>query len=119
MPFRPEQHFRRRRNVIYALTEAIRRIYGARSQDGAYPLGAFYTENINRTLWEHVGGICYRPTHELDLDGRSVDENTVIAFMSSIESGETIHIQEGEVVSWEPIPDPEASELQSWRSGSM
>jgi hypothetical protein len=42
MPFRPTPSHRRNiPGVIYALTEAIRRTFGCRAGDGAYPLGAF------------------------------------------------------------------------------
>ena len=119
MPFRPEPCFRRKQSVIYPLTEAIRRLYGPRPEDGAYPLGAFYTENISNSLWEHMGGISYRPTSDLDLDGRPVQEETVDAFMHSIQSGEPVQIADGIRVNWQPIPNHEATELESWRAGGM
>lgn len=110
MLFRPEPPHRRRQNVIYPLTEAIRRLYVAQPT-GAYPLGAFYTENISNTLWRSLGGIWYEANSGLDLDNRAIDEETVLVFMQSIQSGESVELPGRVIVGWERIPDSEANEL--------
>jgi hypothetical protein len=112
MPYRPMPNFRRNiRGVIYPLTEAVRRIYGNRSTDGAYPLGAFYPINVSSSVWSSAGGIWYVPECEIDLSERNPREESVQAFMQSIMSGETVELPSGILVTWERIPSSEASSL--------
>ncbi|MCC5871724.1 MAG: hypothetical protein JJU22_04950 [Gammaproteobacteria bacterium] len=112
MPFRPEPSFRRNVNgVIIPLTEAIRRKYGARESDGAYPLGAFYPTNVSKRTWRHAGGIWYVPVSEADLEARRFNEAVVAAFMRCIDSGEACTLPSRKVVSWEEIPPAEARGL--------
>ncbi len=105
-------NFRRNiRGVIYPLTEAVRRVYGCRSTDGAYPLGAFYPVNVSSSVWNSVGGIWYIPESEIDLNERNPREESVLAFMQSIASGEPVELPSGVLVTWESIPASEASYL--------
>lgn len=108
MPYRPMPDSRRNiRGVIYPLTEAIRRLYGCRSTDGAYPLGAFYSINISTSVWRSAGGIWYIPASENDLNERNPREESVVAFMLSISSGEPVELPSGVMVTWERIPTHE------------
>lgn len=110
-------NFRRNiRGVIYPLTEAIRRLYGRRPRDGAYPLGAFYPVNVSKSVWDSAGGIWYIPESEMDLDERNPREEIVLAFMRSITSGEPVELPSGVLVTWERIPASEASSLQEVRA---
>lgn len=112
MPFRPMPNFRRNiRGVIYPLTEAIRRLYGSRPSDGAYPLGAFYPVNVSSSVWNSAGGIWYVPQSEADLNERNPREESVLAFMESISSGASVELPSGVLVTWEMMPASEASSL--------
>ncbi|MCE9793608.1 MULTISPECIES: hypothetical protein [Shewanella] len=112
MPYRPMPNFRRNiRGVIYPLTEAIRRLYGCRSSDGAYPLGVFYPVNVSTSVWSSAGGIWYIPESEFDLNERNPREESVLAFMRSIFSGEPVELPSGVLVTWENIPASEAGSL--------
>lgn len=112
MPYRPMPNFRRNiRGVIYPLTEAVRRLYGSRSTDGAYPLGAFYPINVSTSVWSSAGGIWYAPESEIDLNERNPREETVLAFMQSIMSGEPVELPSGILVTWERIPSSEENSL--------
>lgn len=109
--------FRRNiKGVIYPLTEAIRRIYGSRSTDGAYPLGAFYPINVSSSAWSSAGGIWYVPEPETDLSERNPREESVLAFMQSITSGEPVELPSGIVVTWERIPATEVRLLPEARA---
>lgn len=112
MPFRPTPSFRRNiQEVIYPLTEAVRRVYGNRQVDGAYPLGAFYPINVSKTAWIHAGSIWFIPESEEKLDGRNPREEVVLSFISSIESGESVELPGGNLVTWERISESEAVAL--------
>ena len=117
MPYRPEPaHRRNRQGVIYPLTEAVQRLYGARPEDGAYPLGAFYPINVSNSIWRCTGGVWYVANSETELAARNPREETVLAFMKSIQSGESVELPSGISVCWERIPDHEASELRDHSS---
>lgn len=112
MPFRPTaEHRKNIRGVIYPLTEAIRRLYGTRVVDGAYPIGVFYTINIDSHVWLQVEGVWYRPENPANIEDRSTDNGTVELFLESIDTGADVHLLSGKVVSWEQIPDSEAAKL--------
>lgn len=118
MPFRPAPAHRRNvHGVIYPLTEAIRLLYGARSSDGAYPIGLFYTVNIDSQVWSHAGGIWYRPRNVATLEQRQQpSDHTVQLFMESISTGSDVQLVSGTVVRWERIPDREAAQLPARRT---
>jgi hypothetical protein len=108
MPWRPAPPHRRNiRGVIYPLTAAIARIYGIRS-DGAYPIGAFYTVNIDRSVWRPVGGIWYLPIEAEKIEGRSISEEAIERFCAAITSE---RLPRGTGIDWEAIPDDEAAQL--------
>lgn len=114
MPFRPgPQHRRNIRGVIYPLTAAIHHVYGVRSSDGAYPLGAFYTVNIDSTIWQHTGGIWYRPIDPEDIENRNINVETMGLFVESIATGQNVQLPSGTIVNWEHIPDTLAQQLPS------
>ncbi len=111
MPYRPTaEHRRNIKGVIYPLTAAVARRYGIRS-DGAYPIGAFYTLNIDNRIWSNVGGIWYRPNDPQAVEARNVEEEDINLFLSAMETGEPTTLRSGKIVTWEPIPQAEASEL--------
>ena len=112
MPYRPTSENRRNiRGVIYPLTEAIFRVYGNREQDRGRPIGAFYTINVQGRLWQHLGGIWYRPITEARLLQREINENVARAFAISIVTGEPVILPRGRLINWERIPNNEASQL--------
>lgn len=112
MPYRPTpEHRRNVPGVVLPLTLAICNVYGIRAQDGATPIGAFYTEHVSRDRWVPLGGIWYQPVGEQEIQARSPNPLVVEAFESSIRTGEPVQLQSGTVVTWEPIPEVEASQL--------
>ena len=112
MPYRPSAPDRRNiKGVIYPFTAALLRVYGSRAQDAGRPIGAFYTKNVDRQLWEPVGGIWYRPLNEELILERAPDEAVVRAFARSIISGEPVTLPSGKVVQWEALLPSEASQL--------
>lgn len=116
MPYRPEPNARRKRaRVIYPLTEAMRRRYGVRDSDGAYPIGAVYTKNISRDVWRHVGGIWYVAVSEDRILDRVVDEGVVTEFLRSMDTGDSCELPTGELIEWELIPALEANALPERR----
>jgi hypothetical protein len=111
MPYRPlPAHRRNVRGVIYPLTAAVARLYGIR-EDGAYPIGAFYTVNIDSEVWEHVDGIWYRAYHPEKIADRNIREEDIELFLGAILSGHTTILRSKKPVQWEPIPEPEVSAL--------
>ena len=114
MPLRPEpQHRRNIRGVIYPLTAAIRHVYGIRSSDGSYPLGAFYTVHIDSTTWQHAGGIWSSPIVPEEIENRNVNTETMGHFMDSIATGQHVQLPSGTIVTWERIPDTLVQQLPS------
>lgn len=114
MPFRPSSQFRRNiKGVIYPLTESVRRVYGCRSEDGAYPIGAFYPINITNNSWRHSDGIWYIPVSEEDLNARNPREEIVLEFIQSIQSGVAVELPNGVLVTWEQIPSAQSQALPS------
>ena len=112
MPFRPiAEHRRNVHRVIYPLTEAIRRLYGARPSDGAYPIGAFYTVNVDNRLWLHADGVWYRPRQQGKIESRQLDNAAVEVFIASIANGAPARLPSGTLVAFELIPDFEADQL--------
>ena len=68
MPYRPTpEHRRNVPGVVLPLTLAICNVYGIRAQDGARPIGAFYTEHVSRDRWVPLGGIWYQPVGEQEI----------------------------------------------------
>lgn len=111
MPFRPTaQHRRNIRGVIYPLTAAIERTYGVRT-DGAWPLGAFYTVNVDSRVWRPVGGIWYIPYDSEEVYGRSINEGVIGDFCNAIQHGRVIVLPSGKSITWESIPNVEAAQL--------
>lgn len=96
--------------MIFPLTAAITRMYGVRG-DGAYPIGAFYTVNIDAGVWRWVEGVWYVPTDPEHLNRRSIWEADVDAFVTGIVSGDAIVLPSGRAVTWEAIPAEVASQL--------
>lgn len=112
MPFRPTPEFRRNINgVVLPLTAAIARAYGIRESDGAYPLGAFYTDNIDSRVWRSAGGIWYQPVNAEKVAGRRISEERIEQFAEGIMSGRETALNNGSVVIWERIPDAVAQLL--------
>lgn len=112
MPFRPSP--RHRRNiwgVVYPLTEAIRRLYGPRTSDGALPIGAFYTVNVDSRVWRPAGGVWYQARSQGAVANRAVNNDTVELFAASVVSGVTISLPGRTPVDWEPVPPNEAAQL--------
>lgn len=115
MPYRPTPiHRKNIWGVIYPLTASVAAICGIRG-DGAYPIGAFYTVNIDSSIWEHIDGIWYRPYHPADIEGRVVREEDLELFSNAILSGDTITLRSGKRVDWERIPEAEANQLVALR----
>jgi hypothetical protein len=111
MPYRPTAvHRRNIRGVIYPLTASVAQIYGIR-EDGAYPIGAFYTVNIDSTVWEHISGIWYRPYTPIDVEGRSIREEDIKLFSNAVINGGPITLRSGKRIDWELIPETEAGQL--------
>lgn len=111
MPYRPTAvHRRNRLGVIYPLTASVAARYGIR-EDGAYPIGAFYTVKIDSTVWEHIGGIWYRPYTPSDVAGRSIREEDIELFSNAIINGGPITLRSGKRIDWELIPESEAQQL--------
>lgn len=112
MPYRPTPvHRRNPRGVLFPLTEAIRRTYGTRVGDDAYPLGPFYTQNVDRSVWRHVDGIWYAPLDPESISGRSPREDVITAFIESMSTGQEVELPSGTLVQWERIPESESSQL--------
>lgn len=112
MIYRPKpEHRKNIQGVAIPLTAAIHQVFGSRAQDGARPLGAFYTENIDARVWQHLGGIWYRPLNEEMVARRIVKAIALLAFARSILSGEAVVLPSGMVVGWEAVPLPEACQL--------
>lgn len=112
MPYRPTaEHRRNIRGVVLPLTAAIHRVFGSRAQDGARPIGAFYTDHVDDRVWVHVGGIWYRPVDEESVSERSVNEAVVRAFSESLGNGQRVDLPSGAVVEWEAIPAQLAQQL--------
>lgn len=104
MTFRPvPEHRRDVHNVIIPLTAAILRVFGSRAQDGAMPLGVFYTEHLSSDTWQHLGSIWYRPINEEAFANRCPNEAVVRAFSASIFSGQSTLLSNGKVIEWEPV----------------
>jgi len=111
MPFRPTAIHRKNINgVIYPLTAAVARTYGIRD-DGAYPIGAFYTVNIKREVWRHAGGVWYCPIDAPRIENRSIREEDIELFQHGIATGAETTLRSGISVYWEEIPVEEASQL--------
>ena len=114
LPFRPLPHFRRNiQGVVLPLTAAIARIYGIRNDDGAYPLGAFYTEHIDDRVWRHVGGIWYQPLHPEKVASRRIGSDRIQQFAEGLLTGEAVQLNNGTIVTWERVPQLEADLLPS------
>jgi len=111
MPYRPLAEYRRVSLLATYLTAAIHRVFGSRAQDHARPLGAFYTHNIKRQIWEPLGGIWYRARNEQAVLDRALDEAAIRNFASSILTGEPVVLANGSSVTWELIPVAEALQL--------
>jgi hypothetical protein len=112
MPFRPRAAFRQNiSGVVLPLTAAIARLYGVRGSDGAYPLGAFYTENIDRRVWLQAGGIWYQPISPERVQARRISEVRIQQFMEGILTGVDTRLSNGTTVAWELLPDSVAQEL--------
>ncbi|MBL8442879.1 MAG: hypothetical protein JNK52_02415 [Zoogloeaceae bacterium] len=113
MPYRPTAIFRKNiRGVIYPLTAAVASIYGIRD-DGAYPIGAFYTVNIDSDVWEHLGGIWYRPYDSTKITERNIKPEAINLFINGINHGNNTVLASGKMVTWEQIPRSEALQLPS------
>jgi len=111
MPFRPTSiHRKNIKGVIYPLTAAIARMYGIRN-DGAYPIGAFYTVNIDRMVWRYTGGIWYQPTNPESIENRIIREEDIELFFNGIANGEDVQLRSGTIITWEEIPEEQASLL--------
>jgi hypothetical protein len=106
MTFRPTAIFRQNiGGVILPLTGAIVRLYGFREQDGACPLGAFYTKNIDSRIWRRVYGVWYEPLNRDRIESRPVKEFQIQEFATSICTGAALELSSGGVVYWEPLPE--------------
>lgn len=111
MPFRPEARYRKNiRGVIYPLTAAVAQTYGVRD-DGAYPIGAFYTVNIDSKIWLPAGGIWYRPIEPDKILSRDIRDEDTDIFIIGIATGDTTVLRSGKSIDWEQIPDTEAEKL--------
>lgn len=111
MPYRPiAKHRRNVRGVIYPLTASVAEIYGIR-EDGGYPIGAFYTVNIDSSVWEHIDGIWYRPYEPDDIRNRKIQEDDIELFSNAVICGGPVTLRSGKQVEWEPIPQFEANQL--------
>lgn len=112
MPFRPRAAFRQNiSGVVLPLTAAIARLYGVRSSDGAYPLGAFYTENIDRRIWRQAGGIWYQPIFPGRVQARRISEARIQQFIEGIATGVDTQLSNGTTVTWESLPESVAQQL--------
>lgn len=112
MTFRPTAAFRQNvSGVILPLTAAIIHLYDFREQDGACPLGAFYTEHIDSRIWRHVRGIWYEPFNHDRVMSRSVERSRILEFATSIRTGAAIELLDGKVVSWEALPTETEQQL--------
>ena len=111
MPYRPTAAHRKNiRGVIYPLTAAIAQRFGVRG-DGAYPIGAFYTVNIDSTVWRAAGGIWYTPINPDDIEERNIRDEDIDLFILGIAQGQHTQLRSGKIVTWEAIPDAAASQL--------
>lgn len=112
MPYRPlAPHRKNVHAVIRPLTAAVHLVFGSREQDGARPIGAFYTINIDSTLWVPLGGIWYRPLDAQAIEARVLDPVLVRSFAAGVLSGSPLSLPSGEAVHWEAIPRDEAAQL--------
>jgi hypothetical protein len=93
------------------LTAAIYQVFGSRAQDNGRPIGAFYPQNVSTEAWEHLGGIWYRARDEQKVLNRRVNVGIVQAFAQSIRTGVAVVLPNGNAITWEEIPDSEASKL--------
>jgi hypothetical protein len=113
MPFRPTaEHRKNVQGVIYPLTAAVAKLYGIRA-DGAYPIGAFYSVNIDLMVWQRVGGIWYKPFNEAKITNRNISEDIVDIFADGIRYGRNTILRSGKVITWEKIPSADATALPS------
>ena len=104
MTFRPTAPFRQNiGGVILPLTAAIIRLYGFREQDGACPLGAFYTESIDSRIWRRVSGIWYEPFNRDRIESRPVKGSRIQEFATGVCTGATSELSGGKMVSWESL----------------
>lgn len=93
------------------LTAAVYLVFGSRAQDNGRPIGAFYPNNVSVDTWEHLGGIWYRARDEQKILSRRVNTEIVQAFAHSICTGEDVVLRSGKIITWEQIPDVDASKL--------
>lgn len=87
------------------------RVYGIRERDGAYPLGAFYTDNIDSRVWRSAGGIWYQPINAEKVANRRISRERIEQFADGIMLGRGVALNNGSVVIWERIPDAVAQLL--------
>ncbi len=85
-------------------------MFGIRS-DGAYPIGAFYTVNIDSRVWRHVEGVWYLPINPEDIESRNIRDDDIVQFITGITTGEDTRLRSGRTVTWEFIPVADASQL--------
>ena len=110
--YRPTAEFRQNiQGVLLPLTAAIYQVFGSRAQDQGRPIGAFYPVNVSTATWEHLGGIWYRARNEEKVQQRKVNQQTVDAFARSILSREDVLLRNGNIVTWELIPESQAQQL--------
>ena len=67
--------------------------------------------NVDRELWQPLGGIWYRPLDQVSIHPRRLDEDIVAELIQSISTGRTVSLRSGVIVHWEEIPPAEASQL--------
>lgn len=112
MTYRPNpEHRRNIQGVLMSLTAAIHRVFGSRAHDNGRPIGAFYPQNVSTKTWEHLDGMWYRARDEQKVLSRRVNDEVVLAFAHSIRTGEDVMLPNGSSVTWEKIPNSEASGL--------
>lgn len=112
MTYRPRAEYRQNiQGVLMPLTAAVYDVFGSRAQDAGRPIGAFYPQNVSKEVWEHLGGIWYKPRNEQKVLNRKVNQQVRAAFARSILTGENVTLPSGTIVYWEKIPDSDATKL--------
>ena len=113
MPYRPHPKFRKDiQGFILPLTAAVGRLY-KRNIDGAYPLGAFYTENIDSRVWIPAGGIWYQPISPERISARRIAEERIQRFIAGVTTATQIQLSNGTIIIWEPVPENIAQQLHT------
>ncbi|RPA23025.1 hypothetical protein EGC78_20525 [Shewanella frigidimarina] len=85
--------------LTMTLTEAIHQFHGARSCDGALPLGAYF-DKLDPRIWEQIENIWYRPRDEFAYSQRTFDPEVINIMRLGMEYGSNSITPSGQHLTW-------------------